>query len=388
MKVDVKMAGNSYSGVPSVLSPLKSGGKARFCEVSDTTAKASDVAQGKTFYDADGNYTEGTRTGSGGTAAEAAPYRVTIQQVPHQTIEVTFTPKVTGNLTGFKKSGSQSAELTSEANLALSYAFDAEVIADSGWIKGNPTISGALKNGLICGDVVISATEAIEDASGLRMPVGYIPLYLSDGRLYMDKDLQGKFNNKSLVKDGTKLFIVDITKNTTSMNGMFNPSNVSFAEGTLAESVIDFSNVEKGAITDLGVAFAGNQKLESLDLSGFGNVTAMYSMCAFCSSLKCVYIDTLSNSKNKTINTYHMFAPCSSLEYLIIDNVNVDFVMQDAADADKGVPASAKILVPRAALDAYKADSHWKSAADRILAMEDFDIVRKDGVVTVTPKAV
>ena len=136
MKVDVKMAGNSYSGVPSVLIPLKSGGKARFCEVSDTTAKASDVAQGKTFYDADGNYTEGTRTGSGGTAAEAAPYRVTIQQVPHQTIEVTFTPQVTGNLTGFKKSGSQSAELTSEANLALSYAFDAEVIADSGWIKG------------------------------------------------------------------------------------------------------------------------------------------------------------------------------------------------------------------------------------------------------------
>ena len=35
MKVDVKMAGNSYSGVPSVLIPLKSGGKARFCEVYD-----------------------------------------------------------------------------------------------------------------------------------------------------------------------------------------------------------------------------------------------------------------------------------------------------------------------------------------------------------------
>ena len=93
-------------------------------------------------------------------------------------------------------------------------------------------------------------------------------------------------------------------------------------------------------------------------------------------------------NQNKTINTYHMFAPCSSLEYLIIDNVNVDFVMQDAADADKGVPASAKILVPRAALDAYKADSQWSSAADRILAIEDFDIVRKDGAVTVTPKAV
>lgn len=388
MKVDVKIAGASYNEVPSVLLPLTAGGKARFCEVSDTTAKASDVAQGKTFYDADGNYMEGTNTGGGDIAVEVAPYRVTIQQVPHQTIEVTFTPQVTGSLAEFKKSGSQSAELTSKANLALSYAFDAEVIADSGWIKGNPTVSGNLRDGLICGDVVISATEATEDASGLKMPVGYTPLYLSDDCLYMDKDLQEKFNNKSLIKDGTKLFIVDITKNTTSMNGMFNPSKVSFAEGTLAESVIDFSNVEKRAITDLGVAFAGNQELESLDLSGFGNVTAMYSMCAFCSNLKCIYIDILSNSKNETINTYHMFAPCSSLEYLIIDNVNVDFVMQDAADENKGVPTSAKILVPRAALDAYKTNSHWSSAADRILALEDFDIVRKDGTVTVTPKAV
>ena len=91
MKVDVKMAGNSYSGVPSVLIPLKSGGKARFCEVSDTTAKASDVAQGKTFYDADGNYTAGTNTGSGSTSVvTATPYKVTIQQVPHQTISASL----------------------------------------------------------------------------------------------------------------------------------------------------------------------------------------------------------------------------------------------------------------------------------------------------------
>ena len=68
--------------------------------------------------------------------------------------------------------------------------------------------------------------------------------------------------------------------------------------------------------------------------------------------------------------------------------MNVDFVVEDVNDAERGIPAETKILVPRAALDAYKTDSHWSSAADRILAMENFDIVRKDGVVTVTPKAV
>ena len=66
----------------------------------------------------------------------------------------------------------------------------------------------------------------------------------------------------------------------------------------------------------------------------------------------------------------------------------MDFVVEDVNDAERGIPAETKILIPRAALDAYKADSHWKSAADRILPMEDFYIVRKDGRVTVTPKAV
>lgn len=68
MKKDVTIAGASYPGVPSILIPLTSGnGKATFCEVSDTTATASDVASGKTFYDASGAKVTGTGTGGGAT---------------------------------------------------------------------------------------------------------------------------------------------------------------------------------------------------------------------------------------------------------------------------------------------------------------------------------
>lgn len=50
MSVDVKIAGASYTGVPAILIPLSDGsGNARFCDVSGTTATASDVASGKRF---------------------------------------------------------------------------------------------------------------------------------------------------------------------------------------------------------------------------------------------------------------------------------------------------------------------------------------------------
>lgn len=69
MAQNITLLGASYSAVPAVDLPKTGGGTARFTDVTDTTAAASDVAVGKYFYDANGTKTEGTNSGGGGGAA-------------------------------------------------------------------------------------------------------------------------------------------------------------------------------------------------------------------------------------------------------------------------------------------------------------------------------
>lgn len=65
MAQNISLLGNSYSAVPSVNLPKTGGGTASFVDVTDTTASASDVANGKYFYTAAGVRTAGTSSGGG-----------------------------------------------------------------------------------------------------------------------------------------------------------------------------------------------------------------------------------------------------------------------------------------------------------------------------------
>ena len=71
MAQNISLWGASYSAVPSVLLPKTGGGTASFVDVTATTAAASDVAQGKIFYTANGTQTTGTASGSGKNAQTA-----------------------------------------------------------------------------------------------------------------------------------------------------------------------------------------------------------------------------------------------------------------------------------------------------------------------------
>lgn len=62
---DIALMNAVYPDVPAVVLPVDGGGAARFTEVSDTTATASDVATGKYFYTASGVKTVGTASGGG-----------------------------------------------------------------------------------------------------------------------------------------------------------------------------------------------------------------------------------------------------------------------------------------------------------------------------------
>ena len=66
MAQSVNLWGATYSDVPSIEVPKSGGGTASFTDVTDTTALASDVAQGKYFYLATGEKVQGTATGGGG----------------------------------------------------------------------------------------------------------------------------------------------------------------------------------------------------------------------------------------------------------------------------------------------------------------------------------
>ena len=81
MSQAISLWGANYSDVPAVDLPKTGGGTASFTDVTDTTAAASDVAQGKYFYTAQGVRTQGTSSGgTGGVTQDANGYLVLSDQ--------------------------------------------------------------------------------------------------------------------------------------------------------------------------------------------------------------------------------------------------------------------------------------------------------------------
>lgn len=184
MEVDVKIAGTNYTGVPYITLPLTAGGSVKFCEVSDTTATASDVASGKTFYTADGELETGTASVGGDTSK-----RFTVVQKPNQTLSVT----PDGSYTAF------STSTDSSGNVVYKTEYPSKIIVslepNSGYNAGKITINGVEKDSdtfdLVDG-MVISATDAtaIPPNSFSDVTLNLMGEYDSDGFGWFSVDSQ------------------------------------------------------------------------------------------------------------------------------------------------------------------------------------------------------
>lgn len=88
MSKNITLFGQDFSNVPALNVPLQGGGTAKFTEISDTDAVASDVASGKYFYTADGTKTEGTASGGGSsyTLLGSAEYTVNTTSATNITV--------------------------------------------------------------------------------------------------------------------------------------------------------------------------------------------------------------------------------------------------------------------------------------------------------------
>ena len=69
MAQTIELLGATYSDVPAVDLPKYGGGTARFMDVTDTTASASNVASGYYFYASDGTKTQGSAVNATATVS-------------------------------------------------------------------------------------------------------------------------------------------------------------------------------------------------------------------------------------------------------------------------------------------------------------------------------
>lgn len=81
MAKNVKLLGETFSNTPAIEVPIDIGGTALFYDVSDTTAQANDVADGKYFYTSGGVRTMGRATGGSGDDPSVTPKAVNFYDV-------------------------------------------------------------------------------------------------------------------------------------------------------------------------------------------------------------------------------------------------------------------------------------------------------------------
>ena len=288
------------------------------------------------------------------TSATKSNATVTITQSAHQTIHV-YTPKKDGG-----------TDHTSTFTCPRGTTYEAEVIAENGYVAGALNVSG---NGIINSDMSINANPAIgmatvtivqsahqtihvytpykggtDHTSTFTCPIGtkyeaeviaangYIAGTLNvngGGVINSNMDINATPAAKAQIyvakgstpwyysnwKDKTHVVNVDESTSgqaTVTCDGKVTNMNHMFYFCSNLTS-LDLSNFDTSKVTDMAYMFNSCRSLTTLDSSNFNTskVTNMYAMFEYCSSLTSLDLSNFDTSKVKDMG--YMFRYCSSL---------------------------------------------------------------------------
>ena len=305
------------------------------------------------------------------------------------------------------------------------------VTADSGYTHGQLswTPSSFINGSNIDYDLTVDVTDA--QLPSQSIPEGYEDYYLYDSanKFYEDVNYDN-YTSKSNLSSKVIMFDLEgcLNQNNTTFSSLFDGANqithldlsnwdvskvssflwcfgkcsslvslnltgwnISSAEslGSMFNSCsslssLDLTNFNTTNVTEINYTFSNCSALTSLDLSTWNtcNVTKM-GYTFICSNLRVLDISDFDTSKVTWMPSM-ISSSCRNLKYLIIGSNTFKFQLK-SSDAVE-FPSNCKILVPSALISTYQNGTNSSAHASKFDAIENYNIVRSNGQVTVTPK--